>query len=199
MCVKKYFFFPLSLALLIGPSIYGAYTSSHWIDCWRSAVELSKNRNDYSEALNAYTAAIKAQENSEAGEHLYLYIERAKLCLKMKEWNRAIQDFSLILHDKNSTQEEIIDALWGRGQAYLASGKTEAFESDRKRLEALEPFVKSLDDSQEYQILKMGNHVSREPHSQERLLNVLIKQKKIKNKEDVTFTPSGLVIVRKAK
>ena len=194
--MKKVGFLFLSLLLWVQSPIEAASSSIYWIDCWRSGIEFSKKRNEYPEALKAYTAAINNQESSQVS-HFFLYLERGKLCLKMQEWEQAIQDFSFILSQQKASREEVMDALWGRGQAYLARGRKGEFEADRKRLEELEPFITPLEDNEGYLILKMGSHVARDMESQERLVNVLIMQKKIKSKQDLTFTPSGLVIVKK--
>jgi tetratricopeptide (TPR) repeat protein len=195
--MNKNFFFSLSVALWLGSAAWAA-ASQDWIQCWMTGVELSKNQNDYPEALKAYTAAIKA-DPSQISNHLYLYNERGKLCLKMQEFNQAIQDFSFVLGHNGANREEMLDALWGRGQAYLAMGKTEEFEKDRKQLDALEPFVTTLEDNPDYLIVKMGSHVWRDPQSRERFVKILLTQKKIRTKQDVTFTPSGLAIIKKAK
>lgn len=177
-------------------SVFAASSPNEWVACWISAIELSKNRNDYPDSEKAYSAAIAAQNQTQV-PHLYLYNERAKLLLKMKKYEQAIADFSFVINHKEASKEDLLDALWGRGQTYLALGKTEEFEGDRKRLETLEPFVTTLEENRDYLILKLGNHVSREAQSQERLIRVLLMRKKIQSKNDVTFTPSGLAIVKK--
>lgn len=196
--MKKKSAFILFVVLCCSPLVDAASSSTYWVNCWMTGVELSKNRHEYPEAIKAYTAAIKNQPSDQISQHLYLYNERGRLYLKMDEHQKAIQDFSFVLDHPNVNKEEMLDALWGRGQAYLASGKAQEFETDRKRLDEIEPFVRPLEDNQDYLILKMGNHVARDPQSQERFVKVLLIQKKIKSKQDVTFTPSGLAIVRKA-
>lgn len=195
--MNKKIFFILLLSVYL--ELAQASSSQDWIECWMTGVDLSKNHKQYSEALKAYTAAIKAQDSSQNLIYLYLYNERGQLCLKMKEFNQAIQDFSFVLNHSEANKEEIIDALWGRGQAYLALNKIEEFEKDRKQLDTLEPFLTTVEEYPDYLILKLGDHVWRDPQSQERLIKVMLMQKKIKTKQDVILTPSGLAIVKKAK
>jgi tetratricopeptide (TPR) repeat protein len=195
--VKKRNLFSLSFALWCITSLCCAVSPPDCIHCWLAGVELSKNRNNYPEAFKAYTAAIQAQETLCVPYSLYLYNERGNLALKMQAFDQAIQDFSVVLSHKEVAQEEMMDALWGRGQAYLASGKMQEFERDRKRLDEIEPFVIPLEETQDFIILKLGSHVLRESQSQQRFVKVLLMQRKIKSKQDVIITPSGLAIVKK--
>lgn len=196
--MNRFLFLPITFTLLLGSFAYARQSSNDWILCWMTAVELSKNPQEYSEAIEAYTAAIKSQDPNFVSKHLYLYNERAQLYLKTKDFNNAVKDFSFVLNQSEASKEEILDALWGRGQSYLASGKQQEFESDRKRLNELEPFTILLEENSNYILFKLGNHVCRDPQSHERLVKVLLMQKKIKFQQDVMFTPSGIAIVRKA-
>lgn len=196
--MNRFFFLSLTLTVLLVSTVYPNPSSNDWIQCWMTAVELSKNSKKHLEAIEAYTAAIKAQDPNSISKHLFLYNERAKLHLKTKNFENAIKDFSIVLNQTDASDEEILDALWGRGQSYLASGKHQEFESDRKRLDALEPFTKLIEENQDYIILKLGSHVWRDTQSHERFVKVLLMQKKIKSQQDVMFTPSGIAIVKKS-
>lgn len=192
---KIIFFF--TIHLLLGSAIYADQSSNDWIRCWITAIELSQKSSQSLEAVEAYTAAIKKQNPELVSKHLYLYIERAKVFLKTKQFENAIKDFSFVLNQPTASREEILDALWGRGQSYLAIGNNQEFEKDRKHLDEIEPFITLLEENSNYLILKLGSHVWRDTQSQERLVKVLLMQKKIKSQNDVLFTPSGIAIAHK--
>lgn len=178
--------------------VEAAEPSNTWIHAWISALDLSKKRTDYREAIEAYTAAIQVLDEKQLSKRLFLFNERGKLYLKLLDYHRAINDFSYVIENKETSQDEILDALWGRGQAYLAIGKRDEFDRDRLQMDKIEPFATLLEENHEFIILKLGHHSRRDTQNRDRFVKGLLMQGKIKQSNDVVFTESGIAIVKKA-
>lgn len=173
--------------------------SDAWLGHWMDSIEYSQEPRSYPKAVETYTTAILALTPSQISAQLNLVNERAEIYFKMQDYQNAIKDFSFVINQPHANQEQKIAALWGRSKAYLASGKFQEFEKDSNQLQQLEDFITPIEETKEYAILKVSPYALQDAESQERLVNMLMKRKEIKSRRDITFTPSGLVIVRKAK
>lgn len=174
-------------------------SSNGWLESWVSAIELSKDRHNYPQAIENYTSAIQTLNPNQAVVLLNLANERGHLYLKMLDSNNAIKDFSFVLNHPQVNREQKVDALWGRGKANLLAGKIREFQEDCSQLEQLEASVTSIEDNKDYAIYKLAPHMLREAKSQENFINLLMMREEIKSEKEVTFTPFGLVIIKKAK
>jgi len=173
--------------------------SDAWLGHWIDSIEYSQEPRSYPKSVEAYTTAIRALTPSQISAQLNLINERAEIYFKMEDYQNAIKDFSFVINDPQANHDQKIAALWGGSKAYLASGKFQEFEKDSHELQRLEDFITPIEETKEYAILKVSPYALQDAESKERLVNMLMKRKEIKSRRDITFTPSGLVIVRKAK
>lgn len=173
--------------------------SDDWVGYWINGIEYTKDQQSYPKAVETYTTAIQALTPNQVAVQLNLVNERGDIYFKMLDFNNAIKDFSLVLNHPQVSQEQKIEALWGRSKAYLASGKVKEFEQDSHQLEQLQSSITPLAETEEYTILKVDPYALRDTISKERFIKLLLMRKEIKSEKDVTFTPSGLVIVKKVK
>lgn len=169
-----------------------------WLGHWINGVEYAKDPETYPKAIETYSTAIQGLSPNQINVLLNLVNEKGNIFIKMQDYKSAINDFSFVLNHPQASQEQKIEALWGRSKAYLASGKIDDYEKDYQRLQRLESYATPLEETKNYAILKMSPYFFNDPKSEERFIQMLIKNKKIKNKKDVTFTPSGVVIIQKA-
>lgn len=128
---------------------------------------------------------------------LNLTNEKGNLYLKMLDFRNALKDFSFVLNHPHVNGEQKIEALWNRSKAYLATGKIRDFQHDCNQSEQLEASVISIEDNKDYAIFKIASYMLRDPSTQDKFITLLKIRREIQSEKDVTFTPSGLVIVRK--
>lgn len=169
------------------------------LESWISAIESSKDHQSYPKAIEYYTSAIQSLDLNQPVVLLNLTHERGNVYLKMLDFNNAIQDFSFILNHPQVSREQKIEALWGRNKAYLAIGKIREFQEDCNQLDKLESSVTMIEDNKNYAIVKLAPYMIQDAKGQERFINLLMMRKEIKSQNDVTFTPSGLVVIKKNK
>lgn len=197
--MKTFNYLFLSLCLLAVTILKAQEASDDWVGHWMNGIELSREENNYPKAIETYTTAIQATTPNQMAVQLNLINERGNLYFQMLDFTNAIKDFSYVIHQPRASRAQMIEALWGRSKAYLASGKIQEFEKDSRQLEALQPFFEPVAETQDYAILKVDPKLIRNAKSEESFIKMLLMRKEIKSEKDVTFTPSGLIIVKKAK
>ena len=190
----------LAILLTTGFFLNGQEESSDaWVGHWINGVELTKDQRNYPKAIENYTVAIQALSPNQIVVWLNLINERGNVYFKMQDFSHAIKDFSFVLNHPQANQAQIIEALWGRSEAYLGSGKVKEFEEDSNRLELLQFLFDPILETKDYIILKVSPSLLQDTKKEERVVKLLLIRKEIKSEKDVTFTPSGLVIIKKAK
>lgn len=187
----------LAVSLMTGPFLCGEEISDEWVGHWINGIEFSKDQNNYPKAIDTYNTAIQKLAPDHIGMQLNLAIERGYVYYQMLDYPNAIKDFSFVINHPKAGEEQKIEALWGRSKAYLASGKIDEFEKDSHELEGLQFFFHPIAETKEYAILKVNPSLMKDVKAEERFVKILLMRKEIKSEKDVTFTPSGLIIVKK--
>ena len=196
--MRKTIFLFLAICLLTECfSVAQESSSDNWLENWINAVELAKDRQNYPKAIENYTASIQTLDPNPSAILFILLNERGNLYLKSLDFDHAIKDFYFVLNHSESNREQKIEALWGRSKAHIGMGKIREFQNDCEQLEQLEAFATTIEENKNFAIFKLASYILRDPKSQEIFSNLLLAQKEIQTKKDVTFTPSGLVIIRK--
>lgn len=188
----------LAVSLMTGPVLSGEEISEEWVGHWINGVEFSKDQNNYPKAIDTYNTAIQKLAPDQAAMQLNLAIERGYVFYQMLDYPSAIKDFSFVINHSKVSEEQKIEALWGRSKAYLASGKIHEFEKDSHELDGLQFFFHPIAETKEYAILKVNPSLMKDAKAEERFVKILLLRKEIKSDKDVTFTPSGLIIVKKS-
>ena len=197
--MKKICFLFLSICLMTNCFLIAHDQSDNsWLEDWISAIELSKDNNTHSKAIEKYTLAIKAVNPNQVVVLLDLMNERGSIYLKMLEFKKAVEDFTFVINHPQANLEQKIEALSKRSHAYLVEGKIKEFYENRDQLEQLQPFETLIEDNKDYAIFK---HAARMQNAKNQELFVIMKLelKEIDSEKDVIFTPSGLTIVKKRK
>ncbi|KAI7867254.1 hypothetical protein BDF14DRAFT_697574 [Spinellus fusiger] len=100
------------------------------------AAEEKDRGNGYFKAGDAFKAILHYRRAIELdGTVAVYYINRAMAYLKLKEYNKVIDDCTIGL----GLQPDNVKALWRRSTAYTALGNTEKAKKDLERLLRLEP------------------------------------------------------------
>ncbi len=180
----------------LGSFLHAQESSDDWVGYWINGVEFTKDQNSYPKAIETYNTAIRTLTPHQISVQLNLINERGDLYFHMLDYKSAIQDYSFILNHPQANQEQKMQALWGRSKAYLATGKIQEFEKDSQQLEQLESFITPIAETKEYTIVKMNPYVLRDEQSHKRFIKLLMMRKEIKSEKDVTFTPSGFIIIK---
>lgn len=175
------------------------HADDEWMKHWAAGLEQTRYVN-YPKAIDEYSLALHSLGSYEINKHLYLYLERGSLYNKGSNFDQAIQDFTTVINNKEAKSEEIETALWGRTHAYLASGKTQDFLQDCKRLEQIQAYnIQPEQENQQYFIFKLGTHLQKEKKTRDALVKALLLRGSIVNENDVLFGSSGMAMVKKAK
>jgi tetratricopeptide (TPR) repeat protein len=198
--MRKLSGFFLVISLMVSFMVIAEEKSSDaWLGYWMEAIELAKDRSSYLKAIESYTKAIQAIAPEQVEIQLNLINERGSIYFKMLDFSLANEDYSFVLNHPKVNQEQKIEALYGRAKTNLARGKVQEFEADNNLLDQLEPFVTYLFDNKDYIVLKAGPYVLQNSQSSERLVKVLLMRKEVDSEKGVTFTSSGLIILKKSK
>lgn len=174
-------------------------SSEDWVGHWINGLELAKDQKSYPKATELYSTAINALGTDQTLVQFNLILERGELYYQMLDYPNAIKDFSSVIQNPKVQQDQLIEALWGRSKAYLASGQVKNYEKDAAQLAGFEFLFEPVAETKEYTVLKVNSERLHDPKTRELFIKLLMKRKQIVSEKDVTFTPSGWIIIKKAK
>ncbi|MBA3722037.1 MAG: hypothetical protein H0W88_06520 [Parachlamydiaceae bacterium] len=174
------------------------YSGEAWITHWINAMEIAKPPLQSPIAIQEYTNAINALEPKQIPTHLFLFNERGNIFIKIKDYPRAISDFTFVINQGSATKSEVTEALWGRMQALLACGKAKEFAADCQILKQHEVYIIPHEESEKYFVFEMGPRMQKDKRVQDTFVKTLLRRNSIKMEKDVVFSPSGVGMVKKA-
>lgn len=182
----------LSIFLLSTCHLLSEENQEDWI-CHYVRAEQAYADHNGPVAIEEFTKAIKL-----VPDQLFLYVERARIYEKMKNYQAALKDLSLVIDSPKAHNQDLIPALWGRAKIYMILEDFENMDKDYDSVLAIDPSRLENEINDQYMILRnISPYLINDPQFQEAYTSGMIELGYCNSPEDVTYIENGVAIVKR--
>lgn len=196
--MKTYFFAFLWLFTLVCQTAVHTHeepVAKEWMNHWTAAILAMENRL-YEQAVDSYSKAIhQTQTEAESQEYLHLFNGRGQAYLLAGQYQEAIQDFKWTADHPDASLRDKITAQWALTRCYAHLEDIENFAKEFAIVREIDPHYPKVEVSKDYLIFH--NFSQKTTQAKQQFTCAMIHMDICTSKEDITFTETGMCLVKK--
>jgi tetratricopeptide (TPR) repeat protein len=179
-----------------GKAIEAAMQQASWLSDWMTAKKFVKEK-DFEKGIEHYSNAIKSLEEEESRVLSFgLLNERAAAYMAAGNIEKAIADYTYVIRESQGVTQDVLDAHFGRVDAYVKLGEIDRCEKDMDFLTKHDPNFPKISREGDFLVISNFNHDVMTKKETKAFKKFHLNLNVCESMEDILFLPGKKYIVK---